>query len=134
MMVTGAPVPSTVPRQVHLWAGMMSTVERTIVNIVSSLSLTRILAGSRLASGRSASLVSAYSTIGAIGAAIMFTRKVARDAFARSTTAFCVSVILTSAAAVLTASTFSFGTAHISVLVSVSTWLLASPASLRRRL
>ena len=39
-----------------------------------------------------------------------------------------------SAAAFLTASTFSFGTSHISVLVRVSTWPLALPALLMMRL
>src|SRR5581483_69296 len=159
MIVAGASVPSTVPRQMHM-VGLMSTLVRTTVSSVLLLSLIVTLAASLEVGGLPmlgpASLVRAYSTIGAIGAAIMPTPMVDAEALALSIMAFCFSFMLMSAgaewntwfqslpscvalapfsaAAFFTASTFSLGTSHISVLVSVSTWPLALPACLMMRL
>ena len=87
MMVAGASVPSTVPRQMHM-SFLMSTLVRTIVSTVLSLSFTVILAASLEVAGPPmlgpASLVSAYSTIGAIGVAIMPTPIVDLEALAIS--------------------------------------------------
>src|SRR6185295_6874656 len=149
MMVAGASVPSTVPRQMHM-LGLMSTLERVIVSTLSLLSLTIIFAASWAVAGVLASLVRAYSTVGARGVIIMPTPMLAREVLARSTMDFCLSSIFMSAgaewntwfqslpswstptpcwaAARFTASTLRLGTAHISVLVSVKTWPLALPA------
>src|SRR6185436_7790374 len=85
MMVAGASVPSTTPRQMHM-SDLMSTLVRTIVISVWLLSLTLIRAASFEVAGPPilgpASLVSANSTIGAIGEAIMPTPMVAGDALA----------------------------------------------------
>src|SRR5262249_21183248 len=89
MIVAGASVPSTVPRQTHM-VGLMSTLARVMVSTLSALSLTMILAASWAAAGVLASLVSAYSTVGARGAIIIPTPMLARDALARSTIDFCL--------------------------------------------
>ena len=133
---------------------LMSTLVRTIVSTVLSLSFTEILAASLEVAGPPmlgpASLVSANSTIGAIGDAIMPTPMVDLEVLAISIMCVLLGVhthvgrrgvehlvpvgaqrVATapcSAAAFLTASTFSFGTSHISDLVRVSTWPLALPA------
>ena len=159
MIVAGASVPSTEPRQMHM-SDLISTLVRTIVSSVLSLSLMVILAASLDVAGPPmlgpASLVSAYSTIGAIGAAIMPTPMVDLEDLALSIMVFCLSFMAMPAgalwktwfqslpswvafapccaAAFLTASTFSFGTSHISDLVRVSTWPLALPACLMMRL
>src|SRR5512138_2691066 len=96
MMVAGASVPSTAPRHTHM-SGLMSTLVRTIVSSVLSLSLMEMRAASLLVAGPPmlgpASLVSAYSTIGAIGAAIMPTPMVDLDSLALSIMVFCLSFI-----------------------------------------
>src|SRR5215468_2010025 len=93
--VAGASVPSTVPRQTHM-LGLMSTLTRVIVNTLSALSLTMILAASCAAAGLLASLVSAYSTVGARGAIIIPTPMLAREDLARSTIDCCLSSIFMS--------------------------------------
>ena len=102
MMVAGAPVPSTSPRHTHM-SLRMSTLLRTIVSSVAALSLTRILAASLVAGGATmlgpASLVSAYSTIGAIGVAIMPTPMVALEDLAISIMPLCLGVMRMSAGA-----------------------------------
>src|SRR5262245_34303384 len=92
MMVAGASVPSTVPRHTHM-VGLISTLERVMVSSLASLSLTMILAASWAAAGVSASLVRAYSTVGARGAIIIPTPMLAREALARSIMDFCLSSI-----------------------------------------
>src|SRR5215510_14055124 len=92
MMVAGASVPSTVPRQMHM-SLRMSTLLRRTVSTVLSLSLIVILAGSLEVGGAPmlgpASLVSAYSTTGAIGAAIIPTPIVDLAALALSIISVC---------------------------------------------
>src|SRR5262245_2661197 len=90
MIAAGASVPSTVPRQLHM-AGLMSTLERVMVSTFSLLSLTIIFAASCAAAGVLASLVRAYSTVGARGAIIMPTPMLAREDLARSTMDSCLS-------------------------------------------
>src|SRR4051812_30760426 len=99
MIVAGASVPSTAPRQMHM-SDLMSTLVRTIVSSVLSLSLIVILAASLDVAGPPmlgpASLVSAYSTIGAIGVAIIPTPMVDLDSLAWSIMVFCLSFIFMS--------------------------------------
>src|SRR5262245_10817577 len=92
MMVAGASVPSTVPRHTHM-VGLISTLVRVMVSTLSALSLTMIFTASCAAAGSLASLVSAYSTVGAWGASIMPTPMLAREALARSIIDFCLSSI-----------------------------------------
>src|SRR5262245_16466250 len=97
MIVAGALVPSTAPRHTHMFL-RMSTLVRTMVNCVLLLSLIEILAASWDVAGPPmlgpASLVRAYSTIGAMGAVIMPTPMVALDSWARSIMVLCLSLIV----------------------------------------
>ena len=81
----------------------MSTLVRTIVSTVLSLSLTVTLAASLEVAGPPmlgpASLVSAYSTIGAIGVAIMPTPMVDLEALAISIMSLCLGFMRMSAGA-----------------------------------
>ncbi len=96
MIVAGASVPSTTPRQMHM-SLRMSTLVRTMVSVVASLSLTLTRAAPGDVAGPPmlgpASLVSAYSTIGAIGVAIMPTPMVDLEAFAISIMPLCLGLM-----------------------------------------
>src|SRR6476620_7641103 len=102
MMVAGASVPSTAPRQMHM-SLRMSTLVRTIVSTVLSLSFTEILAASLEVAGPPmlgpASLVSANSTIGAVGDAIMPTPMVDLEVLAISIMWLCFGFMRMSAGA-----------------------------------
>src|SRR5215813_11675656 len=86
MMVAGAPVSSSTPRQTHM-SERTSTLVRRMERDVSSLRATVIRAASFAAPAALASLLKAYSTIGGRGEAIMPTPMVAGDALALSSIA-----------------------------------------------
>src|SRR4029453_5916737 len=93
MMVAGASVPSTVPRQMHM-SDFMSTLVRVIVRAVFSLSSSTIFVGSLEGGCAVASLVSAYSTIPARGGSIMLIPVAALEVMAWAIMAFCSSLML----------------------------------------
>src|SRR5262249_35641490 len=90
IIVAGRSVPSTLPCQMHI-SGLMSTLVRVMVRTVFSLSATVILAepwGS-VRPVAVAPLISAYSIMGANGAAIMPMPTVDLAALAISIMCFC---------------------------------------------
>ena len=141
MMVAGAPVPSTVPRQMHM-SDFMSTLVRMIVSSVFSLSLTVILAASLEVAGACCVLGQRILDHRGTGRPIMPTPwstwrpwpahhgllLVTHARVRRHRSEYMIPVrgeSFTStpsrAAAAFTAATLSSGTDHISVFVRVST-------------
>jgi hypothetical protein len=85
-------------------SGLMSTLVRTIVNVVLSANATVIFAGSLVPSALLISVVRACSSTAGGGARMILTLTVALDAFALSTIAFCVSSSCASSVALISRS------------------------------
>ena len=96
MMVAGAPVASTTPRQTHM-SDLMSTLVRRMVRTVSSLSATVMLAASLAGPWALHPWSGRTRPSAGRGAAIMPTPMVAREALARSIIDFCLSLTFASA-------------------------------------